>query len=136
MARVLVIEDDESVREYVVASLTAGGHTVSTAMNGKEGLAIFRGDPADVVITDIVMPEQDGVGVVMALRAEFPDVPIIATSGNVMYSSLYLGLARKLGARRILQKPFSPKQLLAIVAEVLSEKKPADVVFRPDEKAI
>jgi CheY-like chemotaxis protein len=125
MARVLVMEDDESVREVVVAVLHAGGHTVKTAVNGKEGLALFRADPADIIITDIVMPEQDGVGVVMSLRAVNPDVPIVAISGNVMYSALYLGLAQKLGAKQILQKPFTPKQLLDTVAQVLADAKPS-----------
>lgn len=121
MARLLVIEDNAALLPVIAELLTASGHTVRTARNGAEGLAQFRLERPDVVITDIVMPEQDGVGVLLELRKLRPRPKIIAMSGGTVRSSQYLQMAAGLGARRILEKPFSNAALLQAIDEVLDE---------------
>lgn len=81
MARLLLIEDDEGVRTVLRRMLEQAGHTVIEAHNGKEGLGLFQRASADLVITDIVMPEKEGLEVVKALRDTHPPVKIIAISG-------------------------------------------------------
>lgn len=124
MARLLVIEDNADLLPVLAELLTASGHTVRTARNGAEGLAQFRLERPDLVLTDIVMPEQDGVGVLLALRKLRPRPKIIAMSGGTVRSSQYLQMAAGLGARRVLEKPFSNAALLQAIDEVLAE--PAD----------
>src|SRR5471030_3027511 len=82
MARILLIDDDDSVRTMLRQTLTHFGHTVIEARNGKEGLALFPHAAADLVITDIVMPEQEGLGVLLEWRSKEPPVKIIAMSGG------------------------------------------------------
>ncbi len=124
MARLLVIEDNADLLPVIAELLTASGHTVRTARNGAEGLAQFRVERPDLVITDIVMPEQDGVGVLLELRKLRPRPKIIAMSGGTVRSNQYLQMAAGLGARRVLEKPFSNSALLQAIDEVLAE--PAD----------
>jgi len=76
MATILVIEDDREVREYLVEVLSRAGHSVSAAGNGHEGVALFRDHPAQVVITDIIMPEKDGIETILDLRRNHPDLKV------------------------------------------------------------
>lgn len=119
MANILVIDDDESLREIIAAALGAAGHTVGLAKDGNEGLQALRRSPPDLVISDIVMSEMDGLEMVRRLRSLFPNLPVIAMSGHSSYSDLYLKMAKLLGARRVLTKPFKVEQLLAAVDEAL-----------------
>ena len=121
MARILIIEDNAALLPVIAELLTASGHNVRTARNGAEGLAQFRLERPDLVLTDIVMPEQDGVGVLLELRKLRPRPKIIAMSGGTVRSSQYLQMAAGLGARRILEKPFSNSALLRAIDEVLAE---------------
>lgn len=121
MARILIIDDNELLLETVASSLRAAGHAVTAAANGRLALKLVREEPPDLVITDIIMPEQDGVGVAMALRQEFPSIPVIAMSGDAAHSALYFDLMKKLGARRLLAKPFTIVELLAAVAQMLAD---------------
>jgi CheY-like chemotaxis protein len=121
MARILVIEDDDMMRDVVTTALTLAGHIVFAAANGAEGVKQFRHEPADLVITDMVMPGRDGIETVIALRKEYDDVPIIAMSGLSSHSPTYLQLAERLGARRTLAKPFPVSYLLKAVDEVIAE---------------
>src|SRR3954463_9255542 len=117
MARILVIDDEESVREAVTQALRAGGHEVIQAAGGSEGLKRQAELPADVVITDMYMPGQDGVGVIVQLRRLAPHVPIIAITGNPMGDMLMV--AQKLGAVGVLEKPFGVKELLELIEKAL-----------------
>jgi CheY-like chemotaxis protein len=81
MARILLIEDNDSVRTVLREALELAGHTVIEARNGAEGLALFPQAGADLVITDIVMPDKDGLDVLAVLREQVPPVNIIAISG-------------------------------------------------------
>jgi DNA-binding response OmpR family regulator len=124
MARILLIDDDESLRKVVAKSLGYAGHDVIQASDGKQGVELFRATPVDLVITDLVMPVQEGVETIVRLRQENPKMPIIAISGGLTNSKLYLTMAEKIGARRVLGKPFTPPELLQAVTEVLAGEKP------------
>jgi CheY-like chemotaxis protein len=119
MASILLIEDDEPLRKVLAITLAKAGHTVVQAGDGDEGLHQFHQAPPDLVITDIVMPGKEGIETIMALRQEAPKLPIIAISGAANYSPIYLGMAAKLGAQRILSKPFTGADLLRAINEML-----------------
>lgn len=121
MSRILLIDDEAPVREVLTAALTNAGHTVMQAEGGREAGKLFRAEPADLVITDLVMPDREGIETIIALHRDFPDLPIIAMSGG-MRSPFYLTLAAKLGARRTLAKPFTAEVLLHTVDELLAPR--------------
>lgn len=125
MANVLLIDDDELVRSMLTKALGYEGHTVTSAADGQQGVELTRTSTFDIVVTDLVMPVQEGVETILTLRRERPKLPIIAISGGVSNSKLYLDIAAKIGARRILAKPFSPRELSDLITEVLAEDKPA-----------
>ncbi|PTX90860.1 response regulator [Opitutus sp. ER46] len=124
MARILIIDDDDLLRDVLARTLAISGHIVDQADNGQAGLDRFRAAPADVVITDIVMPVQEGVETILQLRREQPKVPIIAMSGGVANSKLYLNIAGRIGADYVLSKPFSPQELLEAVNRVVGRSPP------------
>lgn len=119
MARILVIEDDELLRKVLVKTLTQAGHSVVQAADGAQGLDMFQANPIDLVITDLIMPVREGVETIMALKRKIPELPVIAMSGGVSNAQLYLDIASKVGADKILPKPFTSDQLLGAIAEVL-----------------
>jgi CheY-like chemotaxis protein len=120
MARILLIDDDDSVRTMLRLTLTQFGHVVTEARNGKEGLDKFADSHADLVITDIVMPEKEGIEVIMELRQRQPELKIIAMSGGGRIGPVdYLRIAGFLGAVKGLTKPFSNEVLLAAIDELL-----------------
>jgi len=122
MARVLVIDDDDGTRRMLCEVLTRAGHEAVDAADGRAGVARYRENRADVVITDIFMPGWDGLETIREIRREFLQARIIAISGGGRRSNFdYLPSALMLGARRIMDKPFSPAELLQAVAEVLEE---------------
>lgn len=122
MANILLVDDDELLRGALVQSLRNAGHTVIEAADGQQGLEMARTTAVDIVITDLVMPVKEGVETIMTLRRERPKLPIIAMSGGVTHSKLYLDIAAKIGAKRILPKPFTPRGLLTLIDEVLTEE--------------
>jgi CheY-like chemotaxis protein len=120
MARILLIDDDDSVRTMLRLTLTEFGHTVTEARNGNEGLDKFADSHADLVITDIVMPEKEGIEVIMELRKRQPQLRIMAISGGGRIDSQdYLRIARFSGANKVLAKPFSSEELMSAIAELL-----------------
>lgn len=126
MACILLIDDDAPLRDILAKTLGYAGHSVIQASDGKQGVDIFRAASVDLVITDIIMPGQEGIETMMQLRRESPGLRIIAISGGVDNSSLYLELAGKLGAQRTLAKPFTSAEFLQVVDEVLSGPGPVD----------
>ena len=121
MYRVLIIEDDESLRHAIQRTLAAAGYEVQQAADGKAGLNAYRQQPSDVVITDIVMPDTEGLETIRELCRHDPAVKIIAMSGGGLGGSTgYLTLARRLGAHWSLTKPFSGDELRNAVAAVLA----------------
>jgi DNA-binding response OmpR family regulator len=125
MARILIIDDDDTLRGIIAKSLTHAGHTITQANNGRKGVAQFRANPTDLVITDLVMPEQEGMETIKILHRDFPTIPVIAMSGGLDGSPLYLDLTRRLGARITLTKPFTLQQLKQAIDEILSSLPPA-----------
>jgi DNA-binding response OmpR family regulator len=122
MRTVLLIDDDDVVRAMLTKALARAGYKVVEASDGQQGLELARRASFDLVITDLVMPVQEGVETILTLRRERPRLPIIAISGGVSRSKLYLDIAGKMGAKRILPKPFTPKELIAAVEQVLAEE--------------
>lgn len=122
MARILIIDDDHAVRTVLRLTLVLSGHAVTEAPNGREGLAVLdRGDSHDLVITDIIMPDFDGLELLLELRRRGSPVKIIAMSGGSRASAAdHLHKARLLGAQRVLAKPFTREILLLTIREVLS----------------
>lgn len=113
-----MIDDDEDVRSLLERILTSAGHIVVLAADGREGLEQFRAGPADLVITDLYMPNKEGIETITELRLRLPQLPIIAMSGKPMAGTM-LSIAGHLGAVAILQKPFSQKELLEAVDKAL-----------------
>jgi CheY-like chemotaxis protein len=118
MARILVIDDEQEVRLVLQKVLTDAGHDVVSASDGADGLKQFRASPADLVITDLYMPNQEGIETMRQLRMEGPDVPIIVISGHPDAGAV-LAVARWLGAAATLTKPFSSEDLLSAVVTAL-----------------
>jgi CheY-like chemotaxis protein len=123
MCRVLIIEDNEILREVVQRMLVVAGHEVQAAEDGRAGLKAYRRQPSDVVITDIVMPDTEGLETIRELCRIDAAVKIIAMSGGGLGASAnYLELARQFGARWTLSKPFSADELRNAVTEATTER--------------
>ena len=123
MARILLIDDNPDVLNVVHCVLTAEGHVVEDAPTGSAGITLHRENPFDLIITDIVMPEKEGISTIIELRGEYPDFKIIAMSGGGDFEPYgYLDIAIRVGADRTLPKPFSRMELLEAVNDVLSRK--------------
>lgn len=123
MARLLLVEDDPQVRVMLSETLRQEGYEVVEAVNGREAIQAYKALPADLVITDIIMPDQDGVETIHNLRREFPQAKIIAISGgsaNVRGEYL-LGTADALGAMKTFKKPVDITLLLQTIATLLGQ---------------
>ena len=114
MATILIIDDEEIIRVLLRSALEAEGYEVTEAANGREGLELYRQRPTDLVITDIVMPELNGLDMLLELTREFLHAKVIAISGAGGEQNV-LDVAKLLGGRQTFQKPFSVPQLLDAV---------------------
>ena len=122
MARILIIDDESQIRSMLRLMLERVGYEVIEAADGMEGIRQYRDNPADLIITDLIMPNKDGIGMIIELKKEFPAVKIIAMSGGgVNRPEGYLDGAKKLGATRTLTKPIDRDEMLAAVKEILKE---------------
>jgi CheY-like chemotaxis protein len=132
MPSILIIDDEEDVRDALRMVLERAGHQVRIASNGNEALALQREEPAQLVITDIIMPEKDGVRTIKEMRQEFPGLRIIAISGGggveplaykpgAITTTAYLAAAKEVGADRVFTKPFERKDLIQAVNELLGK---------------
>jgi DNA-binding NtrC family response regulator len=125
MEMILVIEDDRGVRELLGDILESGGYRVVLAENGERGLPLLRNMRPNLVVTDIIMPEKEGIETIIAIRREYPDLKIVAISGGGQIGAGYvLHLAQRLGASEIIAKPFTADDLLSRVARCLSSTAP------------
>ena len=121
MSRILIIDDEELVRYALRAVLESADHDVIEAENGMKGIELCNAHPVDLVITDIIMPEKEGVETIIELRRAFPDVKIIAISGGGRSGGVsYLKLAQGFGADQIMPKPFGMDEMLSTVQRVLN----------------
>jgi CheY-like chemotaxis protein len=117
----MVVDDEQSVLVATRLVLERAGHTVRCAANGKEAIEELSVLPADVVITDIIMPEQEGIETIRQLRRNLPQIRIIAISGGGRVGPLdYLSAAQMLGADRVFAKPFDNAALVEAVDELCS----------------
>jgi CheY-like chemotaxis protein len=121
MPTILLVDDNDQYRTMLNAVLTFAGYEVSEARNGKEALRIYHEWPADLVITDLVMPEKEGLELIRELRGQYPEARIIAISGGGRLNPVdYLELATEFGARKVLPKPFTNHQLIEAVKACLT----------------
>jgi DNA-binding response OmpR family regulator len=117
--RILVIDDDDSVRFLLRQTLARAGHDVSEARNGNEAHQVFKEKPTQLVITDVLMPEKDGIEAIREFRENNPEVKIIAISGGGRIDpKMCLMMAKHVGADRVLSKPFEAEALLSMVREL------------------
>jgi len=114
MATILIIDDEEPIRALLRTTLEAAGHEVVEAGNGRVGLDLYRLRPTDLIITDILMPELNGLDLILALTRQFLHAKVIAMTGGGAETNV-LDVAKLLGARRTFQKPLSMPQLLDAV---------------------
>ena len=123
MAKILVIDDEPSILLMIKKMLEKAGHEVDMAINGKEGMQLFEKNQADLLITDIIMPEKEGLETIVEMRKNFPDLKIIAISGGGRISADgYLPGAKLLGANMVFQKPLIQKEFLDAVSFLLKDK--------------
>lgn len=119
MTRVLIVDDDADMRLTLKLALELAGYSVAEAANGREAIERQRSARADVVLTDIFMPESDGFEAIDALRRDFPDIKVIVMSGGAQLTKRdYLPDAELMGADATLQKPFDIDQLLKTLARL------------------
>ena len=122
MPRILVVDDNDDIRSMLELLLRREGFDVASARDGEQALALFAERAADIVITDLFMPERDGIETIVALRDRYPNAKIIAMSGwQSQRGPDYLAVARDIGAAGTLRKPFEPRELLRLVRRVTSE---------------
>ena len=120
MARILIIDDEPQIRSMLKLMLERDGYEVVEAPDGVEGIRVYRQNPADLIITDLIMPNKDGIGMIIDLKKEFPEVKIIAMSGGGLNKpDGYLKGAKKLGASCTLTKPIDREEILRVVAAIL-----------------
>jgi DNA-binding NtrC family response regulator len=121
MTKILVIDDDALVRTTLECLLRDAGYEIATAEDGVRGMAIFRSEQPDLVITDIIMPEQEGIQTIIEMRKAKPDAKIIAISGSRRIGNAdFLKMAQSLGAMDVVSKPFDADELLTIVENCLA----------------
>jgi DNA-binding response OmpR family regulator len=109
---VLFVDDEEAIRACMCAALTQAGYRVLQAGDGREAVRVLLSRHVDLLIADLIMPEQEGLETILYVRKHFPTLNVVAISGG---DPSYLSVARKLGARAVLSKPFSADELIAAV---------------------
>jgi len=117
-ASILVVDDDEAFRHAVCRTLRAAGHAVEET-DGGHALRVLDGEAPDLLITDLIMPDHDGIELILAVKRTWPAVKILAMSGRRVGGVSLLNMAGRLGADGTLDKPFSNDELLATVAALV-----------------
>jgi CheY-like chemotaxis protein len=114
MKRILVIDDDVQMRQMLKQTLERVGYEVVDAPDGEKGIEIYKEEPADLIITDLIMPQKDGMETIIELKRDFPDVKIIAISGGsrAMDPNDYLHYSIQLGVLHTFTKPFDCEEML------------------------
>ncbi len=120
MASILIIDDEPQVRLMLRMKLEALGYEVKDADDGRSGLRLYREHPTDLIITDLIMPEKEGIETISEVKSEFPDVKIIAISGGGRFGPEgYLDIAKGIGAEKTFSKPIEMDELLGAVEELI-----------------
>ena len=119
---VLVVQQEPDERERMATLLVDAGLEVWSAPDGRQGLDMYRKESPDLVVTDLIMPEEEGLTVIKEIKKMTPDALIIAISGGgIGKADVYLKLAKSMGAGRIFEKPFDAKAVLKAVQEMVAE---------------
>ena len=118
--KILLVDDEETVCKIFKEALERFGYEVTIASDGNEGMRRFCENPADLIITDIFMPEKDGYTFIMEIKEKFPDTRIFAVTGEPFESQKELDIAKTLGVKRIFAKPFKISSLLNAIEELSS----------------
>ena len=122
MKKVLVVDDEDAVRSVICALLKADDREFIEAVNGEEAQKFLDAHAFDLVISDVIMPDCDGIELVMSIRRKQPDVPVIVISGGGRVNAgQYLSMAEKLGAARVFEKPFDTSEFRTTAARLLGE---------------
>jgi DNA-binding response OmpR family regulator len=122
MANILLVEDEEQLRLMLRDVLESAGHEVRVAENGKIAMNAFAVRSAELVITDLIMPEKEGLEIIRELKRDYSDVKIIAISGGGRNNADdYLELAKRFGADHILAKPFSNREFLDVIEKLMKK---------------
>ena len=120
MKHILVIDDEAPVLSLFGQLLESAGYSVALASDGREGLRLLKQQKPDLIITDIMMPEMDGLELLMTIRKQYPEIPAIAISGGMKIQPVsFLPQAKKLGAQHVFVKPVELSALLQAVQELL-----------------
>jgi DNA-binding NtrC family response regulator len=120
VAHILVVDDEDSLRDLVKTVVSQMGHRATTACDGQEAFNYIKNNDFDLVITDMIMPKTSGIELIHAVRKSHPDLPFLAISaGGDIAAQDYLQRASELGAVHTLQKPFDYEDLARLVAQVL-----------------
>ena len=123
MANILLVEDEALVSQTLSTAMESRGHTVVAAANGFQGLKKFGEGTYDLVITDIIMPDMEGIGMIMEMRRVTPNARIVAISGGGRTGNVeFLKMARNLGAMATMQKPIRLAQFFNMLSECLDAK--------------
>ena len=120
MSNILIIDDEPNVRLLIRKMLEPDGHIITEASDGIEGIKSYHDNPIDIIITDLIMPEKEGLETIHELKKEYPALKIIAMSGN---NKIHLDTAKLLGAEFVLVKPFKKEELLLTIQELISIEK-------------
>lgn len=124
MARILIIDDNSAVLRVLHNLFLSEGHSVEDAPDSATGIKKHHEHPFNLILTDIVMPDREGISTIIELRHEYPGLKIIAMSGGGDFEPYgYLDIARRVGADRTIAKPFSAREIMDLVNSVLSEEK-------------
>jgi DNA-binding NtrC family response regulator len=122
MKKILLVDDESAIRSMVRAVLVQNNRSFAEAANGTEAQALLESESFDLVISDVIMPDCDGIELVMAIRRKLPDIPVVVMSGGGrVNASHYLDLAGKLGAMSVFEKPFNTADLRSKVIEILGD---------------
>lgn len=123
MAKILLVDDNAPLLAIIALLLQQEGHVTTQAAHGGQAMKLVANDDFDLIITDLVMPEKEGIETILALRKNFPAIKLIAMSGggSSLNSRQMLNVAQKLGASQILEKPFTDEVLIAAVNAALKD---------------
>jgi CheY-like chemotaxis protein len=122
MASILLVDDDDQFRTMLSEVLVLAGYQVQEASDGRQAIKLYESNPTDLVITDLVMPEKEGLEMIVEFKGLHSEAKIIAISGGGRGGSQdYLKMARAFGAQRVLAKPFSHREILEAISDVLQE---------------
>jgi len=121
VAKILIVDDEPSLRTLLVHMLETDNHEVIAAEDGEQGLSMYRKELPDLVITDLVMPHKNGIDMILDLKKEYPELRLIAISGGggITGAFDYLPTAKLVGADSILKKPFGVQELRDVLIDVL-----------------